>query len=409
MFSTQKSKNNIKQQIWLSLSYLTALKLQQLLAALRYAEHDLIAAWKCLQDRSFQKQWRICDLFYQQLKDLPHQAIEKALLWAERPGNYIITWDHKRFPRYLTQINSPPLLLYLKGNVAALQQPQVAIVGSRKPTIMAKDLALQFSYELVAHGFTVTSGLAIGIDSCAHHGALINKSTQLLESRQIIRTIAVLGSGLENLYPASNKLLAEKIVSNNGAIISEFPLDAAPKRFHFPRRNRIVTGLCLGTVVVEASAKSGSLISARYTLEQNRTLMVVPSFPGNPKSEGGLQLLKDGASIVSCAQDVINLLPTCSWPSWLKPSKYIAAERNASEIDKDKPTGCDDNYFTGKYSLDRQSRHLLSCFDEGDCPAELLMSRSDLTPPQFHISLQLLQQAGYICYTASGYVRLKRS
>ncbi|MFH1772410.1 MAG: DNA-processing protein DprA [Candidatus Omnitrophota bacterium] len=200
--------------------------------------------------------------------------------------------DHN-YPGILNESSDPPPLLYVKGDPGSLLKENFAIVGSRIPTIYGKVMAEEFAFKLASFGLTIVSGLARGIDSLAHKGALAGG-----------KTIAVLGSGLSNIYPKENIGLAEKI-SHKGAVISEFPLMAPPLREHFPRRNRIISGLSKGILVVEAAKRSGSLITAHIAAEENREVFALPGNADSPLSKGTHQLLKDGAKLVDCVEDIL--------------------------------------------------------------------------------------------------------
>lgn len=219
---------------------------------------------------------------------------ETTMRWLQIRGHSIITCVDPRFPAPLKSIPAPPVLLYVDGDPDILATPGVAFVGSRKATPPARNLTHRLSGELATLGLTIISGLAAGIDGAAHEGAL---------DRQGL-TLAVTGNGLDRVYPRCHQALASAI-SANGAIISEFPLGSPPVGHHFPRRNRIISGLSLGLVVVEAALRSGSLSSARHALEQGREVMAVPGSVNNPLSRGCHALLKSGATLVENADDIV--------------------------------------------------------------------------------------------------------
>ncbi len=221
-------------------------------------------------------------------------AIEQARLWAEHPEHHLVTLGCASYPPLLKEIASPPPILFIKGQMNSLSQPQVAIVGSRHASLDARELAFEFSQALVSAGYSVTSGLALGIDGEAHHGALKAGGC----------TLAVLGSGVDRIYPSAHRPLAEAIIEQ-GAIISEFWPTTAPKPQNFPRRNRIISGLSVGVLVVEAAEKSGSLITARYALDQGREVFAMPSSIRDGANRGGHQLIKSGAKLVETPIDII--------------------------------------------------------------------------------------------------------
>jgi DNA processing protein len=215
----------------------------------------------------------------------------------ERRGYRLLLLGDPDYPPLLAAISDPPLALTVRGEIVREDALAVSIVGSRRATPYGRDTARKLARELASSGLTIVSGLARGIDAESHQGALDGSG----------RTLAVLGSGLDNLYPAEHRKLAEK-VAERGAVVSEFDLDEPPHPKNFPRRNRVITGLSLGTLVVEAAQKSGSLISARLALEQDREVFAVPGPVGSPGSEGVHALLRDGARLVTRAADVIEEL-----------------------------------------------------------------------------------------------------
>jgi len=199
--------------------------------------------------------------------------------------------------------------LYCRGDPGALDRPAVAIVGSRRCTRQGRETAFALAHGLVARGVTVVSGLAYGIDAAAHRGALaaLCEGSKPPASHRAT-TIAVLGSGLDNIYPRSHTGLAAEIVAAGGAVLSEHEHDEGPRKHHFPARNRLVSGLCLGVVIVEASDKSGSLITARMALEQGRDVMAVPSLVSSPLSAGCHRLIREGAALVERTEHVLETL-----------------------------------------------------------------------------------------------------
>jgi DNA processing protein len=214
-----------------------------------------------------------------------------------RRGDRLLVLGEADYPPLLAAIPDPPIALTVRGELLREDALAISIVGSRRATPYGRDTARRLARDLAAFGLTIVSGLARGIDAAGHEGALESSG----------RTLAVLGSGLEALYPPEHRKLAERI-SERGAVVSEFDLDEPPHARNFPRRNRIITGLTLGTLVVEAAAKSGSLISARLALDQNREVYAVPGPVGSPGSEGVHALLRDGARLVTRAEDVLEEL-----------------------------------------------------------------------------------------------------
>lgn len=198
------------------------------------------------------------------------------------------------YPALLAEIPVPPAALFMRGNIEAGDTRMIAIVGSRRASLSGRRLAREVAGELALRGFTVVSGLARGIDTAAHQGALASAG----------KTVAVLGSGIDLVYPPENLALSDEI-SRNGALLSEHGPGVRPLPWHFPLRNRIISGLCMGTVVVEAAPRSGALITAKCALEQDRSVFAVPGKPGDPRSRGVNKLLKDGAKLIENADDIL--------------------------------------------------------------------------------------------------------
>ena len=217
--------------------------------------------------------------------------------WINSPHHHVVTFTDPRYPASLRALQRPPVALYVAGEPAVLNDPQLSIVGSRNPTPAGRDTAFNFAQSLAARGLAVTSGLAQGIDSAAHRGALAAQGI----------TVAVLGNGIDSVYPRSNQRLSEEI-RFRGALISEFPLGTPPRRENFPQRNRIIAALSLGTLVVEAARRSGSLITARLALDQNRELFAVPGSIHNPLSRGCHELIRQGAKLTETVADILSEL-----------------------------------------------------------------------------------------------------
>lgn len=223
-------------------------------------------------------------------------AIEQDLRWLEAPQASVVTLEDERYPALLKEISDPPPLLYVRGDADRLTFPQLAMVGSRNPDLPGRETARDFARRLAASGMTISSGMALGVDSEAHRGALESGST-----------IAVVGTGLDRVYPARNRELAHQI-AEQGAIISEFPLGTEPHPANFPRRNRIISGLSLGTLVVQAAKRSGSLITARLAMEQGREVFAIPGSIHNPLARGNHQLIRQGAKLVETTDDIMEEL-----------------------------------------------------------------------------------------------------
>lgn len=221
-----------------------------------------------------------------------------SLSWLDMPDHHVLMWDEPTYPGLLQELPDAPPLLFIEGDPALLERPQLAMVGSRRASRPGLDNATAFARSLAGGGFVITSGLALGIDGAAHQGALDVGGA----------TVAVLGTGLQRLYPRRHIDLAARIVEGGGALVSELPLDCPPQAANFPRRNRIISGLSLGVLVVEASPSSGSLITARLAAEQGREVYAIPGSIHHPGARGCHQLIRQGAALVESVEDVLQAL-----------------------------------------------------------------------------------------------------
>lgn len=244
--------------------------------------------------------------------------------WATDPTHHIIDGHSDDFPGLLRQIPDQPVRLFVAGNVDALHLPALAIVGSRNPTQQGRRNAYEFAKHLGRSGFCIVSGLASGIDSAAHEGALDGGAM----------TVAFLGHGIDQIYPAANKALAERI-KVSGALCSEFDLGSEPRRQHFPQRNRLISGLSLGVLVVEAAQRSGSLITARLAAEQGREIFAIPGSIHNPMSRGCHQLIRQGAKLVESAADIVSELGPLVESLLQIPEEALPANHASHEPDAD--------------------------------------------------------------------------
>jgi DNA processing protein len=272
---------------------LSSLKLQKLLAAY----HNPADIFKA-SSQELKQSVGLDEKTVQNIKSsLCSDSLKTELNLIDKSGIQVVTIKDENYPSILKQITDPPIVLYVKGNYLDTDKVSLAVVGSRRASSYGLEMAYKMSGNLAKQGVTVISGLARGIDTQSHKGALDNKG----------RTLAVLGSGLLNVYPPENKLLFDEI-SKRGAVISEFPLKTPPYRYNFPRRNRIISGLSLGVIVIEARQKSGSLITANMALEQGRDVFALPHRAGFFTSSGTNDLIKQGAILVQNVQDVISEL-----------------------------------------------------------------------------------------------------
>lgn len=308
------------------------------------------------------------------------RRIEDALQWASEPGNHILTLTDAEYPQALLRTADPPVLLYAKGRIELLNRPALAIVGSRNATPLGLSNADDFARVFASMGLSVVSGMALGIDTCAHRGALAAGHTGG-------STLAVIGTGADRIYPARNSDLARQI-AQEGIIISEFPLGTPALAGNFPRRNRLIAGLAQGCLVVEAAARSGSLITARLAAEAGRDVFAIPGSIHSPLAKGCHQLIKQGAKLVESAQDVLEEL---KWQSTLStltqpPDTVEATEKNATDTDTDTTTDPDTE----------ATRAVLAALGHDACSIDTLVERTGLTADRLLAILLPLELEGRI-------------
>ncbi|MGR5143151.1 DNA-processing protein DprA [Photobacterium sp. DNB23_23_1] len=306
----------------------------------------------------------------------PQQRIDRCLAWHQQPNQQIITLDSLLYPALLREIPSPPPLLFVRGEAHWLHEPQLAIVGSRAASIDGLEAAGEFAAAMVAADYVVTSGLALGIDGRAHYGALRNGGA----------TVAVLGSGLDRIYPAKHRELAATI-ADQGALVSEFWPDESPRPQHFPRRNRVISGLSVGVLVVEAEEKSGSLITARYALEQGRDVFAVPGSIHSPMSRGCHALIKNGAKLVETPVDIfedVGVLTECA-----KSSQSVHCVPQPQNDKLPFPA-------------------LLANVGNEATPVDVVAERSRLPVHEVMMQLLELELQGMVAAVPGGYVRTRR-
>jgi DNA processing protein len=301
--------------------------------------------------------------------------IEADLRWLDHPDHHLICLDDPVYPPLLREISTPPPLLFVHGDVAALARPQVAIVGSRNASRGAAELAFELAAGLAAHGLVVTSGLAHGIDAQSHRGCLGAGQP----------TIAVMGSSPDRVYPAVHRRLAQEIV-RCGALVTEFAIGAPMRPENFPRRNRIISGLALGVVVVEAAQASGSLITARLALEQGREVFAVPGSVRNPLTRGSHALIRDGAKLVETVADVIEELPASTW---------FSCDRIATPGDRESRDGAN-------VELSTEQMVTLQAMGFDAVSADELVSRTGLTASGVSSILLTLELAGKVASQPGG-------
>ena len=303
--------------------------------------------------------------------------VEHALAWLEKPNNHLICWYDSNYPRLLKELAQAPPLLFVHGDPTVLCSYQIAIVGTRQPTASGRQTARDFAAHLAAAGMVVTSGLALGIDGEAHRGALSVKG----------RTIAVMGTGLNRIYPSKHHSLAHEI-SEQGALVSELPLDTPALAENFPRRNRIISGLALGTLVVEAALRSGSLITARLAAEQGREVFAIPGSIHNPMAKGCHDLLRQGAKLVETAEDILEELG----PLAAVAEKAYTVETDLSATPDALPEDV----------LDQDYRDLLAHFPAEPIAIDVLVERCGLTVETVSSMLLILELQGYVVAAPGG-------
>ncbi|OAJ35173.1 DNA-processing protein DprA [Piscirickettsia salmonis] len=315
---------------------------------------------------------------------------DKAATWLLEPSHHIVFFNEPNYPIQLSHINTPPALLYIIGNPELLHKPQLAMVGTRKPTPSGQEAAYQFAYEAAYHQLCITSGLAIGIDTISHQTIIDNQG----------QTVAVLGCGVDTIYPAQNNKLYQRI-SEHGALVSEFALGAQPTARHFPQRNRIIAGLSLGTLVVEAAVKSGSLITAQYTIEANRDVFAIPGSIHNEQARGCHALIKQGATLVENFADIATQLQTnhftyCDNPTLTTPRPSITQEHCQPQ----QPT-------LDLTEIDPTSVCMLEHLSFEATAVDQLVESTGLAVEVISSALLNLELAGYIATIPGGYIRTK--
>jgi DNA processing protein len=307
------------------------------------------------------------------LNDLDAAQIEQDLAWCSTPRRGLIPWSDPRYPARLREIALSPPALFFRGDADLLQLPQLAMVGSRNATAQGLETALEFSIELARRGLTITSGLALGVDAAAHRGALDADGC----------TIAVCATGLDRVYPASHRGLAEEIDAH-GVLISEFPPGTAPRAEHFPRRNRIIAGLSLGVLVVEAARESGSLITARLAAEQGREVFAIPGSIHNLMARGCHRLIRQGAKLVETVDDILEEIGSMVGDELRASSGTAAAE--------------------GVRSVPHRFQPVLDALGDAPQSVDALVERLGMAPEALGPALFELEVEGRIATGADGRV-----
>lgn len=316
---------------------------------------------------------------------------EKVSVWLAQPGNHLVTVDDPTYPPLLREISDHPLYLFVRGDPTVLTRPMIAIVGSRNSSVYGRETAFRLGAELAQKGFVVCSGLATGIDTEAHRAAV----------HAAVPTVAVLGNGLYDVYPPANRPLAGQIVAPGpaqGALISELALDAGPIPSHFPSRNRIISGLSLGVCVVEATLRSGSLITARLALQQNREVFAVPGSVNSHRSRGCHELLRQGAVLVESADDILAHVESLyhgqmDLLAQLQPAAAVSGSRPATVAAATTTTG------------DEGGNPVLACIGGDPVNMDALVLRTGLTVSELSQQLLALELAGVIQRQGGSWVR----
>ena len=306
--------------------------------------------------------------------------IERDRRWLERSGARLIAAFSSEYPPQLALVAGAPALLYVLGDARLLSSAQLAMVGARRPTEEGRRNAHALALQLAQSGLTITSGLALGIDAASHAGALEGGG----------RTIAVLGSGLEPIYPHEHQRLAARI-ARQGAVITEFPPASAPCRTHFPRRNRLISALCLGTLVVEATRVSGSLITAQFAARQGRAVLALPGSIHNPLARGCHKLIREGATLIENSADVLQAV------------KFSVPQQRLMELSSSPqraPAGVD--------TLDNDHKILLDALGFGPASIDTLVARTNLPSHSIVSMLLILELEGAVQLQAGGrYMRIR--
>ncbi len=313
--------------------------------------------------------------------DAPPQAT-RALLWSKEPGNCIITRRDMFYPPLLQEIVDPPPWLFVRGRPETLLLPQVAIVGSRNCSVDGREVAAMFASDLANRGFSICSGLARGIDTAAHTAAC--KATGA--------TVGVLGCGVDKVYPSSNFQLAKEIC-HTGVLVSELPLGCPARAEHFPRRNRVISGMSLGVIVVEAAERSGSLITVRMAIEQNREVFAVPGSIRNPHSRGCHRMIREGATLADSPEQVVEQLRS-----------LVEFQIGSLGAHREERADVESPLVTGDKATAKQEREVLQQIGYDPVTVDALIERLNMELPALHALLLRLELSGRIRCEAGRYI-----
>ncbi len=360
-------------EIWLRLIHLGELYGERMLEAAQYlaAYPHLDAKTLSLAGLTAKQSAR----FYA----LSPRDIDSALAWLALPGHRLLLASDADYPPALRAIADFPGALFVKGDVNLLTTPQLAVVGSRANSWYGERWGRYFCERIAAYGITITSGLALGIDGIAHRGALRGNG----------KSLAVLGNGLQQIYPRRHAALAAQLIESGGALVSEFPLAAPPWPGNFPRRNRIISGLSQGVLVVEAALRSGSLVTARCAMDQGREVFTLPGALGSPGSEGPHWLIQQGATLVTTPEEILeNLQQGLRWLQNAREKPIYSSEHQAAAL---------------------PFPELLANVGDEVTPVDVVAERAGQPVPVTVAQLLELELAGWIAAVPGGYVRLRRA
>ncbi|RDX37013.1 DNA-protecting protein DprA [Kangiella sp. HD9-110m-PIT-SAG07] len=370
----KKDVSSKEMRAWLALSHIniSCQKLQHFFDHYSSISELFELSEKQLQSLGFRQGLK------ERLDSIDSATIDQDVAWFDSDNKHLIPFVSDDYPALLREIDSAPKLLFVQGHKELLKQHQIAIVGTRNPTHQGKDNATEFARTLARAGAVITSGLALGVDGFAHQAVL----------DQNLPTIAVAGTGLDRVYPARHKAMAQEIVEK-GAIVSEFALGTGVRATHFPARNRIISGMSLGTLVVEAAVKSGSLITARLAMEQSREVFAIPGSIHNPLARGCHALIKQGVKLVETAEEIIEELGALV--SWQNESLFEEGKRSQQEA-KD-------------FELDQEYQELMQHVDYDTTSMDTIIERSGLEIDVVSHMLLLLELNDHIVSVAGGYQR----
>jgi len=364
-------------RFWLALKFIPRLAIHKKLKLIK--QHSLS---QLFENPPSNQKLALTEKQFQAITNPDWQRIDEIIAQTENSEGQIISFEHPDYPLRLKQIYDPPLVLFIKGDSRVLNQPQVAIVGSRNASVHGREAAYSYAQQLSEQGIIVNSGLALGVDAHAHKGVVEQKNA----------TVAVIATGIDLCYPARHKKLAKSIIEHGGAIVSEFLPNTAPKAGHFPKRNRIISGMSMGVLIIEAAMKSGSLITARCALEQNREVFALPGNINNPQVKGCHWLIKQGAKLVDDIADIIEEIDL-DCQNGLNLNRKQS--RNKEKV-KESKKSCDQDLFNDP---------LLASVGYEITPVDMVVSRSKLPTDVVLTRLTMLELRGLVSAVPGGYLK----